>query len=131
MSHELRYRNRHRRSAGIVRVSRVQESGDPYVVQDNNRRLPGWRPLHPQRPIHFESPVESFNPNTSSVIRLQTYEWGMSISECSDTCNGGQQTVTVFCHAGNYIADFTFCDAARQPARNGTRSCNNHLCLGR
>lgn len=128
LSHELRYRNRHRRSAdGIVRTSRVQEADEPFIVHENNRRLPNWRSIRPLRPVRFESPPDSA-ANNSDVIRVQPYVWGMSITECSSPCGGGQQNVMVTCHAGRYLVADSYCDQSSKPASNGMRPCNVHAC---
>lgn len=128
------FRNRHRRSvpsiSGMIRVSRVQEAGDPVVIADTNRGLPNWRPVRPQRPVHFASPLRP-DANSTQTLRLQTYDWAMTISGCSATCGGGQQTISIYCHAGPFVVDAVYCDQQRQPARNGTRSCNTHACRGR
>lgn len=131
------FRNRHRRSVPspptLTRFSRVQEAGEPFVVHDNNRGLPNWRPIRPKRPVTFASPPFSEDSyNDTNVLRLQTYDWGITISDCTASCGGGTQSVTIFCHAGHRIVDNSLCDPTRMPAaRNAIRNCNQQPCRGR
>ncbi|KAI1280503.1 A disintegrin and metalloproteinase with thrombospondin motifs 16 [Halotydeus destructor] len=135
MSHEFGYHNRHRRSViSPIRTSQIQEAGPVFSVADHKKRLSGWTPSRPLRPIRFERPPgdqASFTNGSSSVLRLQTYNWGMTISECTETCGGGLQKVNVHCYAGRFMVDNSLCDASTKPAHTETRECNHHACLGR
>lgn len=140
LSREFRYLNRHRRSTPsnnnnptiVHKKAPIQDTQfyGERIVPLSNRGIPNWNPLRPPRPARFESPIEDSN-NSSDTLRLQTYLWGMSISECSSPCGTGHQIIRVYCHSGHVIVDDKFCSDSLKPIESGVRACNQHECTGR
>ena len=132
LSRELALHNRHRRSTPLKKAP-IQEVpqiyGERLMIPHENRRLPSWRPLRPIRPARFEAPLED-QLNSSHTLRLQPYTWGMSLTECSQSCGTGTQEVRVFCHAGHHVVQDSFCSEAK-PAEPGVQACNHQACIGR
>lgn len=135
LSRELRYHNRHRRSAPLPKKAPIQEVPQSFgerIIRHEDRRLPNWRPIRPLRPARFDVPPENDPSNSSQVLRLQTYTWGMSISECSVSCGGGTRVVRVFCHVGwGHVVEESFCSKKEKPAESGVQACNHQPCIGR
>lgn len=87
-----------------------------------------WDPVLPVRPVHFDSPPDQ-TANSSGILRLQTYTWSISMSECSARCGQGMQVVRVTCRVGrDQVAD-SLCDPDTKPHQNQVRACTTH-CSG-
>ena len=97
-------------------------------LNHSNRYSDLWQPVLPPRPVRFEPPPGD-PVNSSNTLRLQTYTWAISLSECSAKCGPGMQVATVTCRHGQQEVEDSLCDARTKPHESQVRSCNTH-CIG-
>lgn len=137
LNREFRYLNRHRRSTPTnpvvdLRKAPVQDTQfyGERIISPTNRGIPNWKPIRLPRPARFEPPIE-YSSNSSDILRLQTYSWGMTMSDCSSPCDTGHQIVQLHCHSGHLVVDDKYCNDIPKPVQSGVKACNQHQCAGR